>query len=88
MKLKYNFVVRTVGGKAIAVAVGKDAAEFNGMIKLNETGEVIFNELKKDVTLDSIAGRLASEFDITLEQAKLDADAFIDSLRSAGLIVE
>ena len=46
MKLKYKFVVREIDGTHVAVAVGKDNEKFNGMIKLNKSGAVIFNLLK------------------------------------------
>ena len=66
MKLKYNFVVREIGGKPVAVAVGKDNDKFNGMIKLNSTGEFIFEMLKNDTTLDEIAAAMAEKYGAVL----------------------
>lgn len=47
MRLRYQFVVREVDGTPVAVAVGRDNEKFNGMIKLNTTGGVIFKMLSE-----------------------------------------
>lgn len=88
MKLKYNFVVRNVGGKPVAVAVGKDNAQFNGMIKLNSTSEFIFELLRNDTTLDEIASAMTEKYGIDKEQAENDAGKLIDTLKNAGIIEE
>ena len=63
MKLKYQFVVSKFGGKPVAVAVGRDNACFNGMIKLNDGGEVLFKLLNEgDITQEELLSRFASHF--------------------------
>lgn len=88
MKLKYNFVVRQIGGKSVAVAVGEDNAKFNGMIKLNATGEMVFDCLKSDTTVDEIANKLSKRFSVDKNIAVADVTKYIDKLRTAGLIKE
>lgn len=88
MRLKYNFVVRQIGGKAVAVAVGEDNAKFNGMIKLNSTGELIFECLKNDTAADEIAKKMCERFSIDFDSALKDVNECIDKFRSAGLIEE
>lgn len=88
MKLKYSFVVRQIGGKAVAVAVGEDNAKFNGMIKLNSTGELVFDCLKADTTVDEIADRLCKQYSVDMSSAVADVTEYIDKLRQAGLIEE
>jgi hypothetical protein len=89
MKLKYNFVVQNVSGKPVAVAVGQDNEKFNGMIKLNASGEVIFKMLSEaDYTEEEILSRFAVQFGVTEDTAKLSVLAFIDQLRRNGLLVE
>ena len=89
MKLKYKFVVRNVSGKPVAVAVGQDNEKFNGMIKLNPSGEVIFKMLGEgDITLDEIVVRFAQRFSISEEKAKSSVLAFVDQLRQNGLLEE
>lgn len=89
MKLKYKFVVRNVSGKPVAVAVGQDNEKFNGMIKLNPSGEVIFKMLGEgDITLDEIVARFAQKFAISEEKARSSVMAFVDQLRQNGLLEE
>lgn len=88
MKLKYNFVVRQIGGKAVAVAVGKDNAKFNGMIKLNKTGELIFDCLKNDTTVEEITDKLCSKFNAESDIARKDVESYLNELRKADLIEE
>ncbi len=89
MKLKYKFVVKSVAGKAVAVAVGDDNIAFNGMIKLNETGEFIFNMLNGEgTTLADVSAALMQKYDIDEPTATDAAKGFIDNLSANGLIVE
>ena len=43
MRIKKGFVVREIAGQSIVVALGGANKVFNGMIKLNETGRIIWD---------------------------------------------
>lgn len=88
MKLKYNFVTRSVGDSFVAVAVGDDAARFNGMIKLNSTGEVIFSMLKTGAELQEIVEAVAKKYGIEPARAEKDVTDYIEKLKAAELITE
>lgn len=89
MKLRYKFVVRNVSGKPVAVAVGQDNEKFNGMIKLNPSGEVIFQMLQQGAfSLDEIVSGFAQQFGIPEEMARPAVEAFIDQLRKNELLDE
>lgn len=88
MKLKYNFVTREIDGRTVAVAVGKDNAAFNGMIRLNGTGAFIFGMLARDTTAEAIADGLTAEFDVSAEDAAAAVEGFVEKLRERGLIEE
>ena len=88
MKLKYNFVIRSVGDSYVAVAVGEDAAKFNGMIKLNTTGEVIFSMLQSGAQLNDIVEAVANKFGIAASDVEADVTDYIGKLKVAELIVE
>ena len=72
----------------MAVAVGEDNARFNGMIKMNATGEFIFTMLKNNTTLEKIAQAVVEKFGVDENQAKTDAEKFIDTLKKSGIIEE
>lgn len=89
MKLKYNFVVRKVGDKAVAVAVGEDCANFNGMVKLNPTGEFVFNMLNSgDVSMADIVSAVVAKYEVDEKTATEAVTAYIESLKNGGLIAE
>lgn len=89
MKLKYRFIVRNVGGKPVAVAVGTDNEKFNGMVKLNASGETIFRLLNAgSITQDEIVKKLAEEYSIDMDTAEKAVSGFVDYLRANGLLEE
>ena len=89
MKLKYNFVVRKVNDRAVAVAVGDDCTKFNGMVKLNPTGEFVFNMLNNgDVSMADIIAAVVAKYDVDEKTATDAVEAYVESLRKSGLIEE
>lgn len=88
MKLKYQFVVQNVSGKPVAVAVGQDNEKFNGMIKLNDSGELLFKLLSYDRTEEEILDQFAAQYGVTVETVKPFVLDFIDQLRQNGLLTE
>lgn len=89
MRLRYKFVVRNVSGKPVAVAVGQDNERFNGMIKLNPSGEVIFKMLMLGtLSSDEIVAQFAQQFGISEETARPSVTAFVDQLRKNELLEE
>lgn len=45
MKLKDGFILRKVGGQNVVVAIGKASLDFNGIIRLNDTGKFLWEQL-------------------------------------------
>ena len=67
MKIKNGFVVREIAGQSIVVALGEASKIFNGMIKLNETGRVIWDALVKGAETEEIVEALLAEYDVDRE---------------------
>ena len=88
MKIKDGFVVRDLAGQSIVVALGEASKTFNGMIKLNDTGRLIWDMLAEGKTKDEIADRFAAEYDVAREVAENDIGAFIETLQGAGILEE
>lgn len=88
MKLKYSFVIHEIDNKPVAIAVGRDSDRFNGMVKLNNTGRFVFENMKEATSLDKLADGLTEKFDISREQALSDLKGFIAYLNENGLIEE
>ena len=88
MKIKNGFVVRDLAGQSIVVALGEASKIFNGMIKLNDSGLIIWNALAKDVSEDDIVKAILEEYDVSSEQAAKDVHKFIEVLKDAGIVIE
>ena len=86
MKIKKGFMLSSVGGRNIVVAVGSAAAEFNGMITLNDSGAFLWKLLAKGSTYDELVLAMLAEYDVSEETAKKDIDVFLENVRKAGLI--
>ncbi len=88
MKIKNGFVKRNIAGSEIVVPVGKAAAEFNGMITLNESGAFFWDCLKEETTRDEVISKVLDIYEVTPEKAAQDVDKFINMLRENDLMDE
>lgn len=86
MKIKEGFILRKMGGQAVVVSVGAASKIFNGMIKLNETGEFLWQKMNEDVSESELVQALVEEYDVPEEAAKDDVKSFIEILKKPGII--
>lgn len=85
MKIKEGYVVRKIGTKYYAVSAAR-AAEGGGMIALNETGAFIWELLKEETTEEAVANALAEKYEIDMETALRDTQAYIHMLNEVGAL--
>jgi hypothetical protein len=88
MKLKYDFAVREIVGEYVMVPLGKGALEFSGMISTSETGALLVEALKQDVTREDLLQRILDEYDVDLPTANGDLDEFLNQLRKLNILIE
>ena len=86
MKIKDGFVVRDLAGQSIVVALGEASKTFNGMIKLNDTGRLIWDMLAVGKSKEDIIDRFTAEYDVEREIADRDVSAFIETLQGADIL--
>lgn len=86
MKIKDGFVVRDLAGQSIVVALGEASKTFNGMIKLNDTGRLIWDMLAQGKSRDEIADKFIAEYEVERAIAERDIDAFIEVLQGADIL--
>ena len=72
----------------MVVAVGKASTRLNGIIKLNDTGVMLWNLLLEGADTASLASCLAAEYGISMETAVADTTSFLDTLRQADCLEE
>ena len=86
MKIKDGFLLRKVGEQNIVVAVGEESRDFNGIIRLNETGRFLWERLQSETTEKNLVSAMLLEYDIDEATAENDTADFIASLREADLL--
>ena len=86
MKLNENFVLRQIVGSWVAVAVGQVSVDFNGMLRLNDTGVLLWNKLKDGADEQDLARALTEEYDVSPETAAQDVQDFLRQLQEAGCL--
>ena len=89
MKIKKNFVLRTIAGTSVVVPTGSDSINFNGMISLNETGVFLWKLLENGTDETKLADCLEAEYEgIDRKTCEEDVAEFIKKLRNIGIIEE
>lgn len=86
MKLKNNFVLRRVAGAYMVLPLGQATVSFKGMLKLNESGALLWNALKNGADLDGLVRALTAEYAVSEDQAKEDVKEFLDRLADVGCL--
>lgn len=86
MKIKDGFMLRKVGGQYVVVAFGEASRSFNGIIRLNETGKFLWEQLSADKSEDELRKALTEEYDVTGAQAATDVAEFVGALKKAALL--
>lgn len=89
MKIKEGFILRSLNGKNIVVAVGDMATQFNGLITLNSTATFLWKCLESGATEEELVAMVVSEYSLQSdEQARADVKAFVTKLLGAGILDE
>lgn len=86
MKIKNDFIIKEIAGSTVVIPVGNRVADFNGMLKLNETGVFLFNLLKDDITVEALVNNLVNEYDVSNDKANEDVITFVNKLKEADII--
>lgn len=88
MKLREGFVFHDLAGQHLVVAAGDTVDRFNGMIRNNETADLLFRLLRTDTTQEALVEALLADYAVDRARAEADVSALLDQLRGAGLLVE
>ena len=87
MRLRYEFETMELDDIVVAVPVGVGAAEFRGVIKLNETASFMLSLLKNDISKDQIIDALSKEYGVPYNVVVDDVDKYLNEFRERDLIV-
>ena len=86
MKLKKDYVLRQVADTYVVLPLGQATVGFDGMLKLNESGALLWKALEQGADREALADAMTGEYDVSRQQALEDIDEFIAKLHKAGCI--
>ena len=88
MKIKDGFIVNKVGSQHVFVPVGEASMERHCMIRLNDTGTFLWEQLGANTTKDALVEALLAEYAVDEDMARADVATFLEKLRDADLLEE
>ena len=86
MKIRKGFTLKKIGDEKVVLAVGTASRYLNGIIKLNDTGAFLWEELEKGADRVQLAEAFAKAVGISVEQAQQDVDGFLQTLKGANCL--
>lgn len=86
MKVREGFIKKKMGTQAVVIAMGSASKIFNGMVKLNETGELMWDKLVEGTTREELIAAILEVYEVEEELAQKDVDRFIEILKKPGII--
>ena len=86
MKIKSGFVVREIAGQSVVIALGQAGQIFNGLIKLNETGRLIWDMLVTGAEREEIIDAMSEAYDVDRAILAQDCDAFLQTLQEKNIL--
>lgn len=88
MHIVPGFVVRQIAGETVAIPAGPAARALSGLLALNGSGQLLFDLLQTEQTVDSLVTALLDHYEIDSATAQADVAEFLQILRSNGVLVE
>lgn len=88
MKLKSGFLLREVAGEAIVIPLGDNNGNFSGMLRVNETGKLLWEKLEKGATREELLAAMLGEYEVDENVAATDVDKFLQKLQQSGMLEE
>ena len=85
MKIKTNYILRTVADHYIVVPIGQEAVNFNGIITLNKSGKLLFEKLMDGAEKRELAHLLLCTYKVSEAEALKDVDDFIKTLEDKNI---
>ena len=85
MKIKEGFMLRTISGQTVVIPIEGDL-NLKMMIKLNETGRFLWENLQKETTIDELVSAVLANYDVEEVAARGYVEAFVKELEKNGFL--
>lgn len=87
MKLKCDFEIVEMDNEVIAVPIGDGASQVKGVIKMNKSGQEIFEMFKNDTTEEKIVAVLSNRYEDEIQRISGYVHEVVYTMHKADLIV-
>lgn len=88
MKVKNDFISRTIADEHLLIPTGEAALRVKGLISLSESGAFLYQALRNDCTRNELVSALTAEYDVPASVAEADIDAFLEQIRQLDMLAE
>lgn len=88
MKVRDQFVLRTIAGEPLLIPVGEAAITTKGLIALSQSGALLYEKLKNDCTQEKLVDALLEEYDVSRQEATQDVEDFLNQMREMDMLLE
>ena len=85
MKLKDDFILRTVAGETVVLPTGS-MIDLDMMITLNDTAKFLWDALSQETTEEALVDALLAEYDVNREQATKSVSTFVAKLKELNFL--
>lgn len=86
MKLNGNYVLRQVADTWVVFPIGEATVDLNGMLRLNESGAMLWKRLEQNCDADDLVDALIKEYAVSREDAARDVNEFVSKLAEIGCL--
>lgn len=87
MKVSNEMILRRIAGETILVPVGAMARKIHGMIRLSESGALLWTALQQDCAEPMLVDILLQEYDTDAAAAAQDVREFLQKLENLGILL-
>ena len=81
-----DVVTRVIGGELLIVPVRGKVGDLASIYSLNGIGATIWEALANPVSVKDLTGMIASQYEVTSDQAHSDLELFLAEMTTAGLV--
>ena len=86
MKAKYSFEIMELDDGLVAVPVGGESYQFNGVLKVNETAAAILKMLEQEASEEQIVNDLMKEYTGDPTKIRGYVHEYIETLKTEGVV--
>lgn len=88
MRVRDQFVLRTIASEPLLIPVGEAAITTKGLIALSESGVLLYEKLKDGCTQEALVDALLAEYDVSRQDAAWDVEEFLGQMRGLNMLLE